>query len=167
MLSAPTLVQKRYFSVLWERDGEACSLSSLICCGRSCLVQLSPTVNIFLAILFGSMSLALIAPEMQGEHFRIYFLKLDSDYYETISLARGAAAKLWETIDPVPPIDSQSSEGLSRMSTSTIPHSQTCTLIGTSGSVKSTIISLIERFYDLLAGSVKLDGIDLCELNVK
>lgn len=39
-------------------------------------------------------------------------------------------------------------------------------LVGESGSGKSTIISLVERYYDPLAGSVLLDGHDLKSLNV-
>ena len=44
---------------------------------------------------------------------------------------------------------------------------KTSALVGASGSGKSTIIALTERFYDPLAGSVKLDGVDLKDLNVK
>ncbi|KAJ0390903.1 hypothetical protein ATCC90586_010420 [Pythium insidiosum] len=40
-------------------------------------------------------------------------------------------------------------------------------MVGPSGSGKSTIVSLLERFYDPLSGSVKLDGVDVRELNVK
>ncbi|GLE06018.1 hypothetical protein PINS_up015229 [Pythium insidiosum] len=44
---------------------------------------------------------------------------------------------------------------------------ETVALVGPSGSGKSTIVSLLERFYDPLSGSVKLDGVDVRELNVK
>ena len=43
---------------------------------------------------------------------------------------------------------------------------QTVALVGASGSGKSTIIQLMERFYDPDAGSVKLDGRDLRDLNL-
>lgn len=39
--------------------------------------------------------------------------------------------------------------------------------VGESGSGKSTIVALIERFYDPEGGSVTLDGIDLKEYNLK
>lgn len=40
-------------------------------------------------------------------------------------------------------------------------------LVGASGSGKSTIIQLIERFYDPVVGSVKVDGENIAELNVQ
>lgn len=49
----------------------------------------------FLAILIASFSLAMLNPEIQA-----------------IGNARGAAAKLWQTMDRVPEIDSLSDEGL-------------------------------------------------------
>ena len=44
---------------------------------------------------------------------------------------------------------------------------QTVALVGESGSGKSTIVNLLQRFYDPSGGSVALDGVDLKELNVK
>ncbi|OQR90011.1 ATP-binding Cassette (ABC) Superfamily, partial [Achlya hypogyna] len=48
-----------------------------------------------------------------------------------------------------------------------IPAGQKIALVGSSGSGKSTIVSLLERFYDPLAGTVTLDGVDLRELNIQ
>ncbi|THH21388.1 hypothetical protein EW146_g137 [Bondarzewia mesenterica] len=133
-------------------------------------------INVFMAILIGSFSLALMAPEMQA-----------------ITHGRGAAAKLYATIDRVPDIDSSNEEGLKpekvmgeislehikfnypsrpdvpiiKDLTLTFPAGKTAALVGASGSGKSTIISLVERFYDPLSGVVRLDGRDLKELNVK
>jgi ATP-binding cassette, subfamily B (MDR/TAP), member 1 len=39
-------------------------------------------------------------------------------------------------------------------------------LVGISGSGKSTIVSLIERFYDVLAGRVLIDGKDISTFNI-
>lgn len=44
---------------------------------------------------------------------------------------------------------------------------QTVAVVGVSGSGKSTIISLIERFYDPVAGQVLLDGRDLKQFNLR
>jgi ABC-type multidrug transport system fused ATPase/permease subunit len=52
-------------------------------------------VNVFMAILIGSISLAQLAPEMQA-----------------VNYACGAAAKLYETIDRIPGIDSSDFGGL-------------------------------------------------------
>lgn len=38
--------------------------------------------------------------------------------------------------------------------------------IGKSGSGKSTIIKLLERFYDISQGSITFDGIELKDLNM-
>jgi ATP-binding cassette subfamily B (MDR/TAP) protein 1 len=133
-------------------------------------------VNVFLAIIIGSFSLALLAPEMQA-----------------VTHGRGAAAKLFATIDRVPPIDSADPSGLkpekvigeisfedvkfnypSRPSVPvlrglslTFPAGKTAALVGASGSGKSTIVALVERFYDPLEGSVKVDDVDIRDFNIK
>ena len=44
---------------------------------------------------------------------------------------------------------------------------KTTAIIGSTGSGKSTIIRLIERFYDVNEGSVKIDGVDVRDLSQK
>jgi ABC-type multidrug transport system fused ATPase/permease subunit len=46
-----------------------------------------------------------------------------------------------------------------------IPAGQTVALVGTTGAGKTTIAKLIARFYDPVAGSVTLDGVDLRDLS--
>ncbi|KAG7614804.1 putative ABC-type xenobiotic transporter [Arabidopsis thaliana] len=48
-----------------------------------------------------------------------------------------------------------------------IPSGATAALVGESGSGKSTVISLIERFYDPSSGSVLIDGVNLKEFQLK
>ncbi|MDG4475071.1 ABC transporter ATP-binding protein [Thiovibrio frasassiensis] len=46
-----------------------------------------------------------------------------------------------------------------------IPPGQTLAIVGATGSGKTTIISLLERFYDPDAGEILLDGVDLRDLD--
>jgi ATP-binding cassette subfamily B (MDR/TAP) protein 1 len=46
------------------------------------------------------------------------------------------------------------------------PAGKTTALVGASGSGKSTIIGLIERWYDQTTGTIYLDGTDIRELNL-
>jgi ATP-binding cassette subfamily B (MDR/TAP) protein 1 len=48
----------------------------------------------------------------------------------------------------------------------TIPAGKTVALVGPSGGGKSTIVSLMQRFYDPLHGSISMDGENLKDLNV-
>ncbi|KAH7415620.1 hypothetical protein KP509_14G054100 [Ceratopteris richardii] len=48
-----------------------------------------------------------------------------------------------------------------------IPAGRTIALVGGSGSGKSTVVSLIERFYDPLGGEILLDGIDIRTLQLR
>ncbi|KAG2070645.1 P-loop containing nucleoside triphosphate hydrolase protein [Suillus decipiens] len=140
------------------------------------LADAGQVVNVFLAIFTGSLSLSLLAPELQA-----------------ITRGCGAAAKLFATIERVPDIDSADPGGLKPEKVTgeirfedvkfsypsradipilkginiTFPAGKTTALVGASGSGKSTIVSLTERFYDPLSGSVMLDGTDLRELNIK
>ena len=44
---------------------------------------------------------------------------------------------------------------------------QTTAIIGSTGSGKSTLINLIPRFYDVTSGSIRIDGIDVRDFNIK
>jgi ATP-binding cassette subfamily B (MDR/TAP) protein 1 len=47
-----------------------------------------------------------------------------------------------------------------------VPAGYTVALVGESGSGKSTVIALLERWYDVTGGAVLLDGVDVRALNV-
>ncbi|KAG8902517.1 GTPase-activating protein, partial [Tulasnella sp. 408] len=133
-------------------------------------------VNVFFSIIIGAFSLSNMAPELQA-----------------VTIAQAAAAKLFLTIDRVPPIDSADEGGLKPTEVKghitfedvvfnypsrpevpilkslrlDIPPGTSAALVGASGSGKSTVVSLVERFYDPISGTVKLDGVDIKQLNVK
>ncbi|CAI5470840.1 unnamed protein product [Closterium sp. Yama58-4] len=49
----------------------------------------------------------------------------------------------------------------------TVPSGQTVALVGESGSGKSTVVALVERFYDPQSGAVLLDGRSIAALNLR
>ncbi|ORY49292.1 P-loop containing nucleoside triphosphate hydrolase protein [Leucosporidium creatinivorum] len=133
-------------------------------------------VTAVFAVIIGAFALSGVTPNVQA-----------------FSHARAAATSIFATIDRVPVIDSASSEGTkpdhvagtieikdldfiypSRPAVQVLykfnavfPRGKMTALVGGSGSGKSTIIGLIERFYDPVGGSVKLDGIELKDLNLR
>jgi ABC-type multidrug transport system fused ATPase/permease subunit len=109
-----------------------------------------------------------------------------------VTSAMGAAYKIYNTIDRVPIIDPDSTEGkkletvkghivftdtmfkyptrpdtvVLKSLNLDIKPGMTVAFCGPSGSGKSTTIQLIQRFYDPLAGTVTLDGNNVKDLNV-
>ncbi|CAB4426820.1 unnamed protein product [Rhizophagus irregularis] len=133
-------------------------------------------VNVFFAVLIGAFALGHIAPDLQAFSFAI-----------------GAGSKIFETINRIPPIDIASESGekldnvegriqlknvsfiyparpevmtLKNLSLEIEPGS-TVALVGSSGSGKSTIVSLALRFYDPIEGEIYLDGHDIKGLNLQ
>ena len=49
----------------------------------------------------------------------------------------------------------------------TIPKGKMVALVGQSGSGKSTLVDLIPRYYDVVKGSIKIDGVDIREMRIK
>jgi ATP-binding cassette subfamily B (MDR/TAP) protein 1 len=58
------------------------------------------------------------------------------------------------------------SQVLNRLSLS-IPAGKTTALVGASGSGKSTVVALLERWYDQTSGSITLDGQNIRDLNLR
>ncbi|KAG2693169.1 hypothetical protein I3760_08G084600 [Carya illinoinensis] len=133
-------------------------------------------LNVIFAVFTGSMSLGEASPCMSA-----------------FAAGQAAAFKMFETIERKPEIDAFDTKGRIlddirgdielrdvNFSYPSRPNEQifngfclcitsgtTAALVGQSGSGKSTVISLVERFYDPLAGEVLIDGINLKEYQLK
>ena len=107
--------------------------------------------------------------------------------------AQQAAASVFELIDRKPAIDATSEDGLKPETVRgdielrnvdfvypnrpnvqifkdfslVVPAGKVMALVGESGSGKSTVVSLVERFYDPVAGAVFLDGTNIKDLNLR
>jgi ATP-binding cassette subfamily B (MDR/TAP) protein 1 len=137
-------------------------------------VLLSQILTIVLAITIATFSLGQIGPN-----------------FESFTSAIAAASKIYAHIDRKSPLDPLSVEGGSLPEVRgnitlkdikliypsrsdvvlegfdlTIPARQTTALVGASGSGKSSIISLIERFYNPVGGEVRLDDHPISTLNL-
>nr|XP_011463651.1 PREDICTED: ABC transporter B family member 11-like [Fragaria vesca subsp. vesca] len=133
-------------------------------------------INVIFAVLTGSFSLGQASPCVSA-----------------FSSGQAAAYKMFETINRKPIIDVYDTRGLKSQEIKgdielrdvyfsyparpdeqifigfslSIPSGATAALVGQSGSGKSTVISLIERYYDPQAGEILIDGINLKEFQLK
>ncbi|WOH11980.1 hypothetical protein DCAR_0831476 [Daucus carota subsp. sativus] len=133
-------------------------------------------MNVIMSIITGGISLSQTLPSLSA-----------------FSAGQAAAYKMFETINRKPNIDAYDTSGVvlsdikgaielkdvyfryparpdvqifSGLSLS-ISSGVTAALVGQSGSGKSTVISLLERFYDPDSGQVLIDGVDLKRFQLK
>ncbi|XP_057422756.1 ABC transporter B family member 21-like [Lotus japonicus] len=133
-------------------------------------------INVIIAVLTSSMSLGQASPSLSA-----------------FAAGQAAAYKMFETIKRKPEIDASDPSGkiledirgevelrdvyfsyparpeelIFNEFSLHISSGTTAALVGQSGSGKSTVISLIERFYDPHAGAVLIDGINLKEFQLR
>jgi ATP-binding cassette, subfamily B (MDR/TAP), member 1 len=137
-------------------------------------ISVGAVITIQLALMMGGAYLAQLLPQLQA-----------------LPVAVAAAKKVFKTIDRRSLIDSLSAEGIrlkevcgeitfsnvqfnyrarenvfTNLSFKIAANGMTA-LVGSSGCGKSTIISLLERFYDPSAGLITLDGHDISVLNIQ
>ncbi|CAK7214104.1 hypothetical protein SBRCBS47491_002035 [Sporothrix bragantina] len=139
-------------------------------------IPLSKVLIVMMSVMIGAFNLGNVAPNMQAF---------------TTGLA--AAAKIYNTIDRVSCLDPSSEEGdkienlkgtirlehvkhiypsrpevvVMEDISLVIPAGKTTALVGASGSGKSTIVGLVERFYNPVQGTVYLDDHDISKLNLR
>jgi ATP-binding cassette subfamily B (MDR/TAP) protein 1 len=131
--------------------------------------------TVILAVIVAATAMTTIAPQIVS-----------------LTKASSSADELFKTIDRKSDIDPLSDEGkvpstckgvveirdvsfayparpditVLKSLTLSAPAGKTTALVGASGSGKSTIIGLIERWYDQASGTIYLDGTDIRELNL-
>ncbi|USW57061.1 Putative Type 1 protein exporter [Septoria linicola] len=138
--------------------------------------QPGKVVTVIFAVVAATTTLTQIAPQLL-----------------VLSKAISASTELFETIDRVSAIDSLSEQGerpdrcagdiqlrnvdfayparpdnpvLQGLSLD-VPAGKTTALVGESGSGKSTIVGLLEKWYEPASGSIAMNGVELGRLNVK
>ncbi|KAI3461135.1 hypothetical protein Pfo_017798 [Paulownia fortunei] len=133
-------------------------------------------LNIVMAVLMGSFSLGQISPCLSAfaagqvaafKMFQTIYRKPDIDPYSTDGRVLKDINGDVELKDvhfsyPARP-DERVFNGFSLM----VPSGITLALVGESGSGKSTVINLVERFYDPQAGEVLIDGINIKEFQLR
>uniref|UniRef100_A0A8C9LTL5 ATP binding cassette subfamily B member 1 n=1 Tax=Piliocolobus tephrosceles TaxID=591936 RepID=A0A8C9LTL5_9PRIM len=140
------------------------------------LMSFENVLLVFSAVVFGAMAVGQV-----------------SSFAPDYAKAKVSAAHIIMIIEKTPLIDSYSTEGLkpntlegnvtfnevvfnypTRLDIPVlqglsleVKKGQTLALVGSSGCGKSTVVQLLERFYDPLAGKVLLDGKEIKQLNVQ
>lgn len=159
--------------VIYLNYGLAFWMGSRLLVSGEC--TLSDILTILLAVIFGAFSLGHVGP-----------------WVSSFTTAISAAAKIYGTIDRVSPLDPMASAGktfdtlegtielrnvkhiypsrpevvVMEDVSLLVPAGKTTALVGASGSGKSTIVGLVERFYDPVGGVVLLDGQNIQGLNL-
>ncbi|EFA76459.1 ABC transporter B family protein [Heterostelium album PN500] len=125
--------------------------------------QGSDVLTVFFAVIMGAMALGQAAPNLAN-----------------FANGRGAAYKIYQVIDRKSKIGSilkgrnvsfaypsRPEVQIFNNFSLAIKKGQTVALVGDSGGGKSSVIALLERFYDPLDGEVLMDGVNIKDINVK
>ena len=86
--------------------------------------------------------------------------------FDGVHFSYGQAAPAGEAPAASPPASEATAEQALRGIDLTIPPGQTVAFVGETGAGKSTLVKLVARFYDPTAGAVRVDGVDLRELDL-
>ncbi|XP_039847816.1 ABC transporter B family member 4-like isoform X3 [Panicum virgatum] len=127
-------------------------------------------ISVIMAVMMGAMSLGQATPsvtafaEGQGAAYRMFKIierKPDIDIYDTTGIILEDIKGDVELKNVYFSYPTRSEHLVFDGFSLHIPSGTTMALVGESGSGKSTVISLVERFYDPQAGEVLIDDVDI------
>ncbi|CAO2203670.1 unnamed protein product [Urochloa humidicola] len=151
-----------------------CSYGLAIWYGSRLIVEHGYTgglvISIIMAVTIGAMSLGLATPSMtaftegQGAAYRMFKTierQPDIDIYDTTGIILDDIKGDVELKDVYFSYPTRSEHLVFDGFSLRVPSGTTMALVGESGCGKSTVISLVERFYDPQAGEVLIDGVNI------
>ncbi|KAL6884597.1 hypothetical protein ACP4OV_010533 [Aristida adscensionis] len=133
-------------------------------------------ISVIMAVMIGAMSLGQAAPsvaafaEGQGAAYRMFKTierQPDIDIYDTAGIILDDIMGDVELRDVYFSYPTRSEHLVFDGFSLQVPSGTTMALVGESGSGKSTVISLVERFYDPHAGEVLIDGINIRRIKLE
>ncbi|XP_074654241.1 ATP-dependent translocase ABCB1-like [Tubulanus polymorphus] len=145
-------------------------------CLTTCGISPGEVLTVFFCVMIASQSMGMITPHITA-----------------VATAMGSAVTIFGIIDNIPAIDASSTDGVKPENVSgriqfkdvtfsyptrkevevlqnfnlEIEPGKTVALVGESGCGKSTVVNLIQRFYDPDNGEVVFDGHNIKSLNIK
>ncbi|KAJ5215674.1 uncharacterized protein N7498_002081 [Penicillium cinerascens] len=132
-------------------------------------------VTVIFAVVVAATPLTHIAPQIitvtrsaaaADELFRIIDRKSAIDSLSTVGLTPEKSVGTIEIQDVQFGYPSRPDTKILKSLNLNIPTGKTTALVGASGSGKSTIVGLLERWYEQAAGTILLDGIDIRSFNI-
>ncbi|RKP07807.1 P-glyco protein Abcb1 [Thamnocephalis sphaerospora] len=132
-------------------------------------------LNVFFALIIGTMVIGMAATPMssiqtaQGAAYKIFAMidrQSEIDYCDESGQLSEIAGNI-EINDLKFAYPSRPDVKVLRDFSLDVKSGQTVALVGSSGSGKSTIVALLERFYNPLSGTIKLDGVPIQDINLR
>ena len=161
------------------------------------VMMLCPQVVIYLIlynsidwIKAGTISIGTVWMFIQYIHLAVQPLVMISEQIRELQRAFGAGDKIFEILDTEPEVKEtdrpvkvdgfmhriefknvsfhyESEKPVLKNISFTIEKGSSVAIVGATGSGKTTIISLLTRFYDPVEGSITIDGVDLRDMDMK
>jgi ATP-binding cassette, subfamily B, multidrug efflux pump len=161
------------------------------------IADLSSSLAIGLVVWYGGLTMVLSDTASQGVMFAfiMYIPKLFrplrqiADNFNTLQMGMVAATRVFDVLDTTSQIDDKGTKEITKLKgdivfddiyfsyveeeavlkgvSFNVNAGQTVAIVGATGAGKSTIINLLNRFYEIDKGSIKVDGIDITDITLE